>query len=85
MTLHIDLYAVHVVTGYNGSEPRRQFEGQEAIDYATTGPGATKGLPHWNGYSLQTALHDDGECEAHRPQEWSEDDMRRRPVKKARP
>lgn len=68
--LHIDSYPVigsgDPITAKWG-ELRRQFEGQEAIDYATTGPGASKGLPYFNAYALQTALHDDGECEAHRP------------------
>ncbi len=67
MSQHIDLYKVRVDSGYDGGEPHRQFDGQEAIDYATSGPGSRKGLPYWNGYTWQTALHDDGECEQHRP------------------
>lgn len=67
MNPHIDLYSVHITEGYDGHEPHRQFEGQEAIDYAD-GIGAAKGLPYWNGYKLQTALHYEGECEAHRPE-----------------
>ena len=69
MTQHIDCY------GAKGGIPgyweflARQMEGDEAVAYATTGPGSAKGLPYFNGYTLQTALHEDGECDAHRPED----------------
>lgn len=66
MTIHIDVYAVIGAADFGSAtwkpEPIRQFEGQEAVEYAKT-----KHLPYFNGYALQTAAHEDAECEKHRP------------------
>lgn len=69
MTLHIDLYSWRGDRASDGGKwyfVQRQFEGQEAIDYSNQWKDV-KGLPYFNGYSLQTALHDDGECDEHKP------------------
>lgn len=70
MTQHIDIYSPKssgFSATWDNARVRRLSEGQEAIDYATTGPGFSNGLPYFNGYALLTALHDDGECQNHKP------------------
>lgn len=69
MAEHIDTYQFHL-TGWHGSWTLwgRQFEGQAAVDYYNDWKDV-KGFPYFNGYVLQTPLHADGECEAHRPKD----------------